>query len=324
MTIPQGQLTHIIRPLVSDLNSDPKAFLQRIKKLIEELEQYLLGEIEISLPKIRDIADEITGGYAVLPVSIPLSTQQSLCRAVKYEGGDGGHAYRSAARLSYIQSTHIEPKQNRLNSAGNAMFYCCLGQLDNSNCRGALLAECKAKEGEIFNILHSQTVPADTSVSQTLNLFTVGIIDYCRRGVELPFGLSSQYKEFHDLLRAELNQISMMGIYLRDAFLADLFKRKENIRLFNITSALAAVFMRHDLIDGVIFPSTKFEMYPNVALKPSSVDKKICYKNAVAIQVRESLGYGMYETVCIDAGDVVGGNIQWMNHGRASGVNDGY
>jgi hypothetical protein len=103
----------------------------------------------------------------------------------------------------------------------------------------------------------------------------------------------------------------MLAMQLVDAFMADILKRQETEGLYTITSVLSAEIGAIPIIDGILYPSTQFDSFPNVALNPSAVDKKLQHRNAVAVRVLERYGYGIFKTEQIARGTVENGQLLW-------------
>lgn len=189
------------------------------------------------------------------------------------------------------------------------MFYACKD--DSPNSIGAVLSEVKARPGEVFNVLISETHETAEQLESDLVVIPLGIFDYYRRGVPDPFGLHSEYLGCYEYLRKHIDPEGMLAMQLADAFICDLLKRREVEGLYTVTSALSKELCSIPMIDGILYPSTQFDSYPNIVLKPSAVDKKLEHKSATSVRVLESYGYGIFRTEELAKGTVKNGQLLW-------------
>ena len=227
-----------------------------------------------------------------------------LIRAVEYEEGEG-YAYNDVQRISYIASPKIDfPKQGRINKNGSPLFYGCISH--NSNSRGTVLSECNAAEGSTINILEGRVTS-----EESLQLMPIGINDHFRRGEPTPSYIHQSFKGIYDCINENAHPTARMAILLCDAFLNDVVSRQEHDNLYDITSQIGEEFLRPGAVDGVLYSSTKFVGYPSVAIKPTSIDKKVTFEKAFSIAVHEDIGYGMYSTCELKDGVVEGEKIKW-------------
>jgi hypothetical protein len=295
----------------AELNESPSVHLERAAAITNELTSYLSGDISLTVEEIRKAIVELTLYTYLVPVSIPLASGTVLSRAVKYEEV-AGDAYNKVARLSYIPSgLSVTSKKGRMNQNGESIFYSCLNS--DANSIGSILSECRANEGDIFNILQCKTkleVPKSHS-DTSLHVVPIGINDHFRRGVPTPFGLHDSFREMYDLLRKNTHPTAMLAMQICDAFLTDVLTRKGSKRLYDVTSEIGRECLKPDILDGVLYPSTRFEGFPNLALKPGSVDRKIRFETAISIRVEKCFGYGMYRIKILRQGVISGQDILW-------------
>jgi hypothetical protein len=301
-----------VRFMASGLNKSPFLYLHLFHETIETLTEHIHGKQNLSQDAIEILIDSLTKYSLIVPVPIPLYSGTVLSRAVKYLENDGGCCYDNPSRLSYIsENASIVIAKGRLNKQGKSLFYGCLNA--DSNSIGAILAEIRAKKGDVINILQCRTKLEHTSEQNEdpLRVLPIGISDYCRRGVPGPFQLHETFKQIYGLLNANLHPTAMLAIQLRDAFLMQILKSNESSSLYDVTSLIGAEFLKHKEIDGILYPSTKFDGFPSVALKPTSVDKKLRYETVLAVRVDECFGYGMFEATVLKQGIKDSGSIRW-------------
>ncbi|GAB5500790.1 MAG: hypothetical protein PsegKO_31010 [Pseudohongiellaceae bacterium] len=297
----------------SELNENSQEHLDRVAKITKRLNEYISGVEFLTSSEIQRDIDELTGYTILAPVPIPLINGIAISRAVKYSE-DTGCAYSDVQRLSYIpDNIGVEPSKGRLNQKGESIFYSCMNS--DSNSLGTILSECRANECDIFNILQCKTKlnNPQNQYGTSLSVVPVGINDYFRRGVSTPFNLNSTFREMYELIVKNTHPTAMLAMQLCDAFLTDVLSRNESERLYDVTAAIAAECLKPEVLDGILYPSTKFEGFPNLAIKPTSVDNKLRYESALSIKVNRSFGYGMYQTTTLRQGLVNGREILWSS-----------
>ncbi|TXH87391.1 MAG: hypothetical protein E6Q78_14565 [Rhodoferax sp.] len=295
----------------AELNTRPAMHLDRVFSVIRRLEEHLQGN---RLPDglAAQLIGELTYYVVLIPIPIPLGQRIKFSRAVRYEESTG-ITYEALSRLSYIPiGGPITAKLGRLNKVGESKFYACKD--DHANSIGAVLSEARARPGEIFNILISETIPPEKVKEPTDNeliITPLGIFDYYRRGVPDPFGLHPAHRKSYEYLVKNSHPEGMLAMQLVDAFISDILKRQETEGLYTLTSVLAAEIDAIPIIDGILYPSTQFDSFPNVALNPSAVDKKLQHTSAIAVRVLERYGYGIFKTEQIAKGTVTNGLLTW-------------
>lgn len=295
----------------AELSTRPELHLERVFSVIRRLEEHFQGN-RISEALTAQLIGELTRYVVVIPVLIPLSEKIKFSRAVRYEESVGV-TYDAVSRLSYIPiGGPVSVKLGRLNKAGESMFYACKD--DTTNSIGAVLSEARARPGEIFNILISETNPPEEITKPEDNdliISPLGIFDYYRRGVPDPFGLHADHRECYEYLCKHVHPEGMLAMQLVDAFIADILKRKEAEGLYTVTSAFFTEIGGVPILDGILYPSTKFDSFPNIALKPSAVDKKLQHKRAMSVRVLERYGYGIFKTEQLARGTITDGQLFW-------------
>jgi hypothetical protein len=301
-----------VKVFSAHLNKNPAAELSEIRRVTSELLSHIDRKTSIESSKLHSLVERLSNFTILVPIPIPLDSQSLFSRGVRYEEADGGVYYENVSRMSYIPDTSPAKAQlGRLNPEGVAMFYASLN--GDANSIGAVLSECLANPGDIFNLLISST-NAKTELKQPFNnlyLLPLGIFDYLRRGVPAPFLINDLYQKIYQLMRAVLLPEAMIATQLCDAFITDILKRPGCKELYEVTSLLGDYCNQIDAVDGIIFPSTKLNDHPNVAIKPKSVDTKLVYKEALSLQVKENFGYGMYSYSPIAAGIPISDKITW-------------
>ena len=291
-----------VKVWAQQFNDEPQKHLNEVKSITSELSKHIREEHNLRQEEIQKHIETLTC-YTV-GTTVPIPKGSILIRAVEYKEGEG-FAYNDVQRLSYIASPETDfPKQGRINKNGSPLFYGCLSH--NSNSRGTVLSECNAAEGATFNILEGKVTS-----EEDLQLVPIGINDHFRRGVPDPFRVHQSFKDIYDCINENTHPTARMAILLCDAFLNDVVTRQEHDSLYDITSQIGEEFLKPDVIDGVLYSSTKFVGYPSVAIKPTSIDKKVTFENAQAINVHEDIGYGMYLTSVVKDGEVDGAKINW-------------
>lgn len=210
--------------------------------------------------------------------------------------------------MSYVpQESAYLVKIGRMNGNASPMYY---GSLITENTASksiiTVLSEIKAEKNKIYNILFSQVIGE-------IVVIPIGVFDYFRRGIDHPFkknmhpNFEAVYKYYEENLKGD----SILPLYLCDAFLNDVLRKKGSERLYKITSAIANECLSISKADGIVYPSVEFIDHPNIVLKPEIVDKKIQHKKAYSIYLEESYGYGMYKLTFTHCGETSFDKIQW-------------
>ena len=301
----------------AELNRAPAQNLRDVHEITTQLTSHINGQRSLSTKGICSLVDRLTGFTMLVPVPIPLHLGTVLSRAVKYVEDDGGFAYDSVSRLSYIPAgATVVPQQGRLNKSGESMFYCCLNA--DANSAGTILSEVRAEKGQIFNMLQCRTKFETLEHGSTLNVVPLGISDYFRRGVPTPFLLHEVFREIYELLRSNLHPVAMLAMQLCDAFLTHSLSSAGSPGLFDVTSAISAECLQPNELDGILYPSTTFEGFANLVLKPNSVDRKIRYESAISVRVEEKFGYGIYQIEHLDHGVVHADKVHWTRQRRSA------
>ena len=295
-----------------DLNKTPSVHLSKVHEITEQLRHYIGGKKELSSDEIKQLVETLTDYTSLIPISFPLHQGIIFSRAVKYKEADGINYYRDPSRLSYIpENAGIIPQKNRINKEGQSLFYACLNA--DANSIGAVLSEVGACKGDVFNLIQCRTKLENPTNPHdgVLHIAPIGISDYYRRRVLPPFELHETFKNIYDLYRKNTHPTSMLAMQLCDAFLTAVLKAEGSPRLHDVTSAIGEECLKPTELDGILYPSTKFDGFPNVALKPQSVDGKIRFESTLSVKVEECYGYGMFKTTILNQGLVDGGTIIW-------------
>lgn len=306
-----------VRIFAEVLNEDPIDSRNKVLNIINRLSSYIEGNTNEDELIVPSLVDQLLDFTIHIPMPIPLSSGAMFTRAVRCKSSDGSKGYASVSRLSYIpNNTEIVPELGRLNGVGSSVFYASLNA--DLNSVGVVLAECNAQKGDVFNVLFSTT---KSIVDEgAVHVIPLGIFDYFRRGTPNPFFLNDLYRKVYDLIMSKLHQDAKVATQLCDAFLTDILKRTGSNRLYAVTSEIAKFCMSLDVVDGVIYPSTKFEGHPNLALKPASVDQKLQYQKVQSVRVLECFGYGMYKLQYLGIGTLKGKVINWIWHPNADDI----
>lgn len=300
----------------SELNRNPSGHLATAQEIVGELRAHIDGIGKIEEAEIESRISKLTAYTLGIPVSIPLSSSTLFTRGVKYLESDGDAFYKKTSRLSYIplEDAH-KSRQNRLNKAGESIFYASLDTQNDSV--ATVLAEIDANKGDIVNFLYLAT---QKDLHGALHVVPIGIMDYFRRGVPLPFNLHPAFKKIYDLLKEFAHPNAIEAIHLCDQFMNSILTSKpgtevdeENCALYDVTCALAKDFLAAPQLDGILYQSTKFASFPNVALKPTSVDTKLRYAGAAAYRIIDRLGDAQFTLQCLGNGIVEGDRVAWIN-----------
>jgi hypothetical protein len=268
------------------------ACLLGVNITILKLNQYLSGEIDLTLAQRRGLLDLLFGNLSIT-LDMPIEDIK-LIRARKVDQIPFFHYFGNISELSYMANpTSTLPRLGRLNTVGTALFY---ASIDNTPCDKGLrvtLSEIEAVDGDKINLLYSSVKPG-----YGLNVRYIGIWDYVVKNRK-PYFLSQMVFEYyvaaHKSMKNKFSKDQLIAYQLCDAFFADVLSREGNERLYNITSILAEYFLEDSDVDGIIYTSVKAKGEPVIAIRASSVGAKIDYVKAEAITINQSNGYNDYD-----------------------------
>ena len=297
-----------------ELNLDPQGHLDKVHRIVTQLEAFLSGDNTLSGREIRELVKVLTSYTILAPISIPLTSGTTFTRARRCKTQEDKGVFKRTTDLSYISDKTVPIHAGRLNREQEAVYYGCIVVSDNSI--GTALSEINAEKGKCYNLLYTSTKVLNSfSPTSTVNLVPIGLFDYFRREVNPPWQLSKTFMSINAELRKALHPAASIAMQLCDAFLADVLSRPSSSdrtdRLYSVSSKIGIECMMSPEIDGLVYPSTKLLDYPNVAIKPTSVDQYLSHKSAIAVRVHETYGYGMFRYSIYNEGTVFGEDIDW-------------
>lgn len=298
---------------INKLNENPDKHFSNACKLAMELGEHVDENIHLSKANIEIKVMQLLEYNVITPVSVLLELSMPIARAVRYEE-KVGFGYVNTSRLSYIpDNSNSYTKLGRLNEKGESLFYCCLDQ--HSNSTATMLSECRAEKGETFNFLHCLTNNINNEeylrTPPCLFIVPIGVNYYFRRATPDPFGLGQDFRDICKLISDTAHPTLLEAFDICDEFLTLVLSLPERPSLYEVTSAIAKKCMSHPDIDGVIYPSTQFGEHPNIALKPSSVDRKIEYVSVTSIKIEDFCCNNGYKTKILALGTITNDTITW-------------
>lgn len=303
----EENVKELIKCKAKEMNPNALYCCNSVSIIIKQLNDYIVGRINLSKERISSLLDHLVGYYTIT-LNIPLDKSIKILRAVKFDNLDKKPCFSEVSRLSYIpKNSKIVPSIGRLNKCGQSIFYGCVYFNDNFGGYNVAFSEVNALKNEKINILKSET-------ATEINVNYVGIYD-CIKRESKPYFMSeevySYFKSVYEYEKEIFYQYVFVAFQICDAFFADILRRKESDRLYIVTSILASHFLEGDRVDGVIYTSVKAEGSPVIAIKPLSVDSKISHKEAVSFEIQENYGYAMYKANPLYQGVVNGKIINW-------------
>ena len=307
-----------VSDLVLELNKSAVKHLDLIENIVAKLTAHINEKESLTISEIEKHVDYLINHTVITPISIPLDSSMPLIRAVQYDEV-AGNGYSSVSRISYIPyGSGITPKLGRMNIKGQSLFYACLGEQPNSV--STMLSECRAKVGDIFNILHCETNKGyedfDKRFSPALYMVPIGINEYFRRNESDPFGVNQDYRDIYDCIHKNASPEISNAFHISDKFLTDVLSRTKTGKLYEVTSVISGKCLQSDQIDGVIFPSTQLSGHPSMALKTTSVDSKIIYVKTSSVRVTESNSSNYHTVENLNYGVIKSDKIEWLNTER--------
>lgn len=257
--------------------------ISEIQKAIQLLKKSDLLSIDID--EIKDILIPIFRGYVqTVPIIGP---GEILYRGIKY---DNLPQDLSRLREPPKEKTSI----NRANRAGNPVFYCSIA-------RPVPFFELDIKPGDHLAI--SKWITVDKLITNKVGYTTTSFSNLQSNRQNPAYGEMKNYE-------------SEYAKSIVDNFLADEFTKivpHEMNHLYKITVAIAEKLFSDEMFDGLLYPTMAMKANAdNLAIKPSSVDKKLIFKNAEFIQIKSKQN-STYEINRLDFANSVdaNGRIQW-------------
>lgn len=297
MTIPHPLLTK-----VSELNANPTLHMNKVRNLTSSLRAHINGKNRLSMAAIAYRVNELLRYTVLMPIPIPLEEKICFTRATKFDGTEPNYCYKKVSRLSYLPLDHPkQPVLGRLNKEGERLFYCCWDVKNLSLL--ASLAEIRAVDDDVINILISHTKPNNSLNYQDkfLHVVPIGINDYFHREEDLPFILHNAYYQHYKYLIQNLRPLALKAMHDCDSFLVEILSMEEVEGLYQVTSEIAHNCLSCPNLDGIIYPSTRFDSFPNIGIKITAVDKKLQHVGATSIKIHQdkntytTLYYGVIE-----------------------------
>ncbi len=275
-----------------------------VSKYVEQLNNYISGDIELSEKRIEILLDELIGYYSItLDTTLAIGTD--IVRAVKFEEIDTAKPYyKKVERLSYIpRRLSHKSKLGRLNRSKEVIFYGCISNKNDDGISVAL-SEVRALENEKINILKSK-------LTKELKITYIGVFDYYKRDVEPPFNVHPHFKLAYNYQKEKFDEYLMVANQICDAFFSDILRRKHHDRLYKVTSILSSLFLEGNRTDAIFYSSVQAEGSPVLAIKPSAVDEKLEHIEALSMSINKDYGYAIYNASITHIGRVVGEKIKW-------------
>lgn len=278
--------------------------LDFVSNIVRDLNDFIDDKKDFTEVEIKSMLKNLVQYRVVLDIPLPRDTL--LLRGVRIDDGYSFPNNIELSRISYIpkDKTHLA-SLGRCNKKGYPMYYACVANsISDVN---APFSEIPAKEKEHINILLSHT-------SKDLNVRFIGLYDYYSRGTKPPFEVHSFFEEVHQYYIDTHDKFLLSAIELCDSFFCDILRRKGNDRLYEVTSILSDLYIDSKEVDGLIYPSVKTEGFPNVVIRPSSVDDKILHKEVKIFLIKKDYGYSKYHAIEFNTiGKINGNDISWSD-----------
>lgn len=278
--------------------------LDFVSNIIKDLNDFIDKKKNFTEVDIESMLANLVQYRVVLDIPLPKDTL--LLRGVRIADGLSFPKNVNLDRISYIpkDKTHLA-SLGRCNKKGFPMYYACVA--NSIRDVNAPFSEINAKDNEHINILISNT-------SQNLNVRFVGLYDYYQRGTKPPFEVHGFFEEVHQYYIDTHDKALLLAIELCDSFFCDILRRKGNDRVYEVTSILSYLYISGKEVDGLIYPSVETEGFPNVVIRPSSVDDKILHKEVKIFLIKKDYGYSKYHAVEFNTiGKINGNDISWSD-----------
>lgn len=297
------EVKKLIDRKANDLN--PQSDLaEYVANKIRILNDYIEQKSKFSEQQIEKILSELVGFFTT-SLHIPLEAGTKILRSRAYSTP---HRESHVSHLSYIPKAHSKQvRLGRLNQEKRPVYYGCIYFSENGGVNVAF-SESNSKVGDTVNVLRSQ-------LTSDIDVQYVGIYDHVHRQSKprfMPTKMFDTFIEVHQYQSQKYTESVFVAHILCDAFLSDILRRKEDGNLYKVTSKLLNIFSDGTNIDGIIYTSVKSEGDPVVALKTSTVDRKINHQSCDCYKIINDYGYAQYRALHTHIGDIQSDNsIVW-------------
>ncbi|MFA0406156.1 hypothetical protein [Vibrio sp. 10N.222.52.C12] len=255
---------------------------------VSQLNDHISGVSCLSNIEIEHKVDYLAG-CLTLTLDMPMQDLEVL-RARPCNSGN----FSNAQELSYIkETTDSFPSYGRLNQTGQAIFYGAIAIKQDDTALRVVLSEAGAKTLDSFNVLRSHQ-----KLDSDLNLRMIGVWDHVRRN-ERPYYLNEENFEYYTktkkYMESKFSSDLLKAYELTDRFFADILSRQGSKELYQVTSAISAVFLNGTHSDGVLYSSVAAKGEPVVAIKPQAIDSKFEHQFVSEVKVEQCFGYEFYQ-----------------------------
>jgi len=300
----EQRLKDLIDRKANDLNSKDYSLSKEVSRYIDELTSYINEEKNIEDENLEKYLDQLIG-YFTTTLTIPLSSGLKILRARQF---NSPHLEKDVQELSYIAKSNSHfSRMGRMNKDGESIYYGCIYFNDEYGGVNVSFSEVHAKPKKTINVLRSET-------KEEINSYFIGIYDYVFRG-KRPYYISEKsfdyFKKIYDYQKKKYTEDAFMAHQLTDAFFSDILTRNEHGNLYKVTSKLSGFFLETPNIDAIIFSSVQAEGSPVIAIKPTSVDKKLTHLKADCFYILDDYGYAFYNAKLTHNGCINNGSITW-------------
>ena len=301
------KITKLIDTKASEMNSEAPFCYASVSKIIEQLNCFIDGKVDLTEEEI-DYSLDFLIGYYTITLDFPLDAGLKILRAVRFTNPTKKPCFSEVSRLSYIpKSSSIIPSRGRMNKRGDSLFYGCIYFNDFSGGFNVGFSEINALKNDKVNILKSKTI-------SEIKVNYVGIYDLIKREEKPYFLMEEAYtylKEVYEYQERKFDKHVFLAFQLCDKFFNDILRRRKSGNLYIVTSILASHFLDRDEVDGLIYTSVKVDGSPVIAIKPSSIDRKLLHKEATSYEIQECYGQEIFKAKPLYKGAVNGETIDW-------------
>lgn len=269
-----------------------------LEELVHIIQQLGEGHFRYTLDQVKEMLDIITNDC---PFSIyPMPQNTDIFRGRYVSSGLVGNVSELLNRADKDVKDF-----GRCHKPGLSVLY-------GSNNLDAVLSELRAEVGQIIQVI--QLAPKK---DYSLRITAIGEVDHARRYGRALLGNDQTVTMINDFIES-LAKEQVAKLYLRDAFMADLFSRQAYHQIdYKLTSALSdIVFSMHvngEPIKGFAYPSVAHRGGLNYAIHGSYVDKSLDVAGCFAYEIVDYLGFGIYGRKKIATSSIIhdDGTIEW-------------
>lgn len=246
--------------------------LELTLQLLEELEGG--GKHRQRWDDVKGVVDTVTEKH-VWP-ALTLDPRLDFYRARKL---DGREPFTDLSQLKALPAKKVK-SYGRCHSPGKSVLYASLNLQ-------TIYAEIGAELGDLIQVIRFKPK------AEGVHAATVGEVDYVRRYGKSPF--FPDLEKMVEELWGEMSELERLRFNYTDAFLSAKFRKPVKYPYeYKVTSAFSDVIYEQG-VNAFFYPSVSHLGGLNIAIKGDIFDEYFEVQESFAVEIIESLGFGIYQ-----------------------------